>query len=265
MKNKHIKNYIFIGGKNLGVKSLEFMIKKKIYPKIVIPNKDDLGKDNVFNKSIKKFAREKKIKITSIKNLSKLIKKRKITKPDIIFCIGSTQILPKNILKFSQKGIVNIHPSLLPKYRGRYSLVHAIFNGEKNTGATAHFLSNKIDTGKLILKKKFKIDHSDTAKDLYEKFTKTGFLIFKVIANRWIKDKKIKSYIYKGKIPSYINKNLPNSGILNWNWNTKQIYNFLRAVMHEPFLPPAIYIGKNKYYLCKEDQIKKEKFLKSPL
>ena len=94
---------------------------------------------------------------------------------------------------------MNIHPSLLPKYRGRYSLVHAIFNGEKNAGATAHFLSKKIDSGKLILKKKFKIDHSDTAKDLYEKFTKTGFLIFKFIANRWIKGKEIKSYSYKGK------------------------------------------------------------------
>lgn len=265
MKKSKIKNYIFIGGKNLGVKSLEFMIRKNIYPKIVIPNKDDFGKDNVFNKSIIKFARKKKIKITSLKNLSKLIDKKKITKPDIIFCIGSTQILPKNILKFTQKGIVNIHPSLLPKYRGRYSLVHAIFNGEKTTGATAHFLSKTIDTGKIILKKKFKIKHSDTAKDLYDKFTRTGFLIFKIIANQWIKGKKIKSYIHKGKVPLYKNKSLPNLGILNWNWKNKKIYNFLRAVIHEPFLPPAMYIGKNKYYLCKEDQIKKEKFLKSPL
>ena len=136
---------------------------------------------------------------------------------------------------------------------------------EKKCGSNCSFLSKKIDSGKLILKKKFKIDHSDTAKDLYEKFTKTGFLIFKFIANRWIKGKEIKSYSYKGKIPSYKNKNLPNSGILNWNWKTNQIYNFLRAVIHEPFLPPAIYIGKNKYYLCKEDQIKKGKFLKSPL
>ena len=50
MKKSKIKNYIFIGGKNLGVKSSEFMIRKNIYPKIVIPNKDDFGKDNVFNK-----------------------------------------------------------------------------------------------------------------------------------------------------------------------------------------------------------------------
>ena len=60
MKKSKIKNYIFIGGKNLGVKCLEFMVRKNIYPKIVIPNKDDFGKDNIFSKSIIKFARKKR-------------------------------------------------------------------------------------------------------------------------------------------------------------------------------------------------------------
>ena len=59
---KENKNYIFIGGKNLGYNSLEYLVKKKFYPSFVVPNKDDLGKDNIFNKSVLKFAKKKKIK-----------------------------------------------------------------------------------------------------------------------------------------------------------------------------------------------------------
>ena len=264
MKTKKNKNYIFIGGKNLGFKSLDYMIKKKYYPSFVVPNKDDKGKDSIFNKSLLRFARKKKLRVTNIQLLSRLMNKKNDIKIDIIFCIGSTQILPQSILKLPKNGIVNIHPSLLPKYRGRYSLVHAIFNGEKITGATAHFISDKIDNGEIILKKKIKISKDDTSKELYKKFTNTGFSIFKKIANTWIKNKKINSYIYKGKIPVYKNKTLPNNGVLDWKWKTNKIYNFFRAVLHEPFLPPALYIGKKKFYLCKEDQIKKEMFLKSP-
>ena len=62
MKIKENKNYIFIGGKNLGYNSLEYLVKKKFYPSFVVPNKDDLGKDNIFNKSVLKFAKKKKIK-----------------------------------------------------------------------------------------------------------------------------------------------------------------------------------------------------------
>ena len=75
---------------------------------------------------------------------------------DIIFCIGSTQIMPKKILKLPKLGCLNIHPSLLPKYRGRFSTLRSIINGDKKTGITAHFIGQKIDMGRIILQKKNK-------------------------------------------------------------------------------------------------------------
>ena len=75
--------------------------------------------------------------------------------------IGSTQILPIELISYPKMGVLNIHPSLLPKYRGRYSLVHAIFNGEKLTGITSHWLGKKIDSGRVISQRKIRISNQD--------------------------------------------------------------------------------------------------------
>lgn len=146
--------FAFIGGKEIGYKCLVYLLRKKLVPKYVIPNIDDNGKDTAFHNSIVKLAKKNKIKVLTQDNLiDKLNSNRK--KFDIIFCLGSTQILKKDIIIKSKLGTLNLHPSLLPKYRGRYSLVHAIFNDEKFSGVTAHWIGNKIDTGKIICQKNF--------------------------------------------------------------------------------------------------------------
>ena len=76
-------------------------------------------------------------------------------------------------------GCLNIHPSLLLKYRGRFSTLRSILNGDKETGVTAHFIGKKIDMGRIIMKKKISIPSSFTAKDLYDRFELEGILIFK--------------------------------------------------------------------------------------
>ena len=118
-------NYIFVGGKRLGFETLAFLSKKNFKPLCVVPNKDDNGRDNVFNKSVVKLAKSKNFKIVQLKGLYNFLKKNKFN-IDVIFCLGSTKILPQEIVKIPKIGTLNIHPSLLPKYRGRYSLVHAI-------------------------------------------------------------------------------------------------------------------------------------------
>ena len=116
---------------------------------------------------------------------------------DYIFCLGSTKIIPDLILKKIKIGAINIHPSLLPRYRGRYSTVKAIFNNDKYSGITIHWIDKKIDSGKIILKKKIPIKKSDTAKDLYKKFTQTGFLEFKKLFKKIKKKKPVYSYELK--------------------------------------------------------------------
>ncbi len=255
---------IFVGGKAIGYNALKILIKRNNFPIFVIGNLDDYSKDNQWHNSTIKLAKKNKIKILNLKQLSKKITEKKLENIDIIFCIGSTQILPSQVIKLPRLGSLNIHPSLLPKYRGRYSTVHAIFNGDKITGVTAHWISEKIDAGNIISKKVIKIKPHYTAKDLYNEFTKKGIKLFIEIYTKIQNNERIKSYKINKLKMKYNRKSLPNNGKINWNWKGKKIFNFIRSMTFEPFAPPSFYIGKRKYLILPEDQIKKIKFIRSP-
>src|SRR3989344_2046720 len=120
------KKCIFIGGKQVGVDCLKALLKAGIAPQLVIPNLDDTG-NNLWHDSLTHFAKSKKLKLITGKKVSsdKVVNLIKKIKPEIIFCIGGTQIIPKKVLRIPKLGCLNIHPAMLPKYRGRYSTVHA--------------------------------------------------------------------------------------------------------------------------------------------
>ncbi len=256
-------NFIFVGGKNIGYETLNFLLKENFKPTFIVPNKDDNGRDNLFNKSVKKIANKNSLEIVNLKNLRKCIQKKNIS-IDLILCLGSTLILPKNIIKLAKIGALNIHPSLLPKYRGRYSLPHAIFNNEKYTGITIHWIGSSIDNGKIIKQKRIKITKNDTSETLYKKFTKTSIIEFKKIFRKIVQNKKL-SELYPKKISTkYKKKHFPNKGKISWKWNGYKIYNFFRSMVHEPFPPPEIKLGSKSYFLVSKNYLNKSKFLKSP-
>ena len=252
------KNIILYAGKRLGNLVLNYMIKNH-HPDYLIPNLDDNGKDNVLHESTVKIAKREGIKIIDNKKLIKLCKKKMI---DYIICAGTTIIIPQDILKSCRYGAINFHPSLLPKYRGRYSTVHAIFNGEKNTGATCHWIDSEIDKGKIIYQKKIKIENFYTARDLYEIFTDEAFKLFKKVFFNILENKEIKSKKMKART-KYEKKYFPNKGQIDWNWSGKKILNFIRSMTYEPFEPPSFNLGEKTFYIAEQKLIKKN-FLKSP-
>jgi len=255
------KNTIILyAGKKFGCLALNYMAK--FYPPdYVVPNLDDNGKDSIIHDSIIKLAKKLNIKIINNKKLKKLQTTQKL-EIDYIFCAGSTIIIPKDVLKSCKYGAINFHPSLLPKYRGRYSNVHALFNGEEYTGVTCHWIGTGIDKGNIISQKKIKIKKFDTAKDLYEKFTSEAFKLFKISYHKILDQKKIKSKKIIAKT-KYEKKHLPNRGKIDWKWNGKKILNFIKSMTYEPFEPPSFYLGKKKYFIIEHNLIKK-KFYKSP-
>ena len=94
----------------------------------------------------------------------------KSLKPDLIIVSSFKQIIPKNIISIPKLGIINIHPSLLPKYRGPTPTAWALINREKETGVTIHFIEDeKIDSGRIICELKLKISESDTDNSLRKK------------------------------------------------------------------------------------------------
>src|SRR3989338_9070754 len=210
---------VFIGGKQIGVNCLKQLLKFKITPSLVIPNLDDIGTDT-WHESLTKFAFKNNLTVISGKKIKdpEVVAKIHSLTPEIIFCIGGTQIIPPAVLRIPKLGTLNIHPALLPKYRGRYSTVHAIFNGEKDTGVTLHFMDEGLDSGPIILQQKFPIDKDDTAREVYDKFTNVGTALFEKFLSVWLSGKPIKSRPQDEKKATYYPKGLPNNGEIDWSW-----------------------------------------------
>ncbi len=251
------KSCIFIGGKQLGVNCLRTLLEAGVKPALVIPNLDDDGLKPLWHESLTKTAQDAGLKvITGIKVRDPIIiAEIKKINPEIIFCFGGMQIIPKEVLDIPKLGTLNIHPALLPKYRGRFSTVHALFNGEKYTGVTLHYMSEALDAGPIISQKKYPIEDSDTGETLYHKFTAAGTELFKEFLAKWLKGEKIIAFPQDETQATYYPKGLPNNGEIDWNWTGRQIKDFIRAMTFPPFPPASFKIGDQKMIIIKEQLI----------
>ena len=170
---------VFISGRGSNLKSLIKHTKKKnSLFKIVL-----VVSNNIDAKGLK-YASKHKIKNYGIKfkkrsyfenNSLKLLKKYNI---DILCLAGFMKILSGNFIKKFSKPILNIHPSLLPKYKGLNTHERAIKNKDRFAGASIHKVSEKLDSGKVILQKKVKILKSDDVKSLEKKVLKIEHEIY---------------------------------------------------------------------------------------
>ena len=167
---KKIKTAVFISGTGSNLKSLIKFSKTRKSPisiDLIISNNLKaeglkLGKINRIKKKVFNF--KKKYKIEN--QILSVLKENKIK---IICLAGFMKILSKNFIgKFKGK-ILNIHPSLLPKYKGLNTHQRALDNNEKYSGCTVHFVNSKLDSGKIILQKKVKISKNDTKNSLARK------------------------------------------------------------------------------------------------
>jgi len=169
---------VFISGNGSNLKSLyKFSQSKKSHfvIKLVISNKKkSKGFCFASQKKIKSFVIEKDKEIFEIKSL-KLLQKEKI---DILCLAGFMRILSSNFIRKLNIPIINIHPSLLPKFKGLNTHQKAIDNNEKFSGCTVHYVTEKLDSGKIIAQTKVKILKKDTAKSLAKKVLKLEHRLF---------------------------------------------------------------------------------------
>ena len=182
---KKINIAIFISGtgsnlKNLINHSLKENSKFKIT--LVISN-NPKAKGLNYTKEFK--IKKKIINYSNIKNAEKEIlielKKNKI---DLICLTGFMKILSKNFIKNFKGKMINIHPSLLPKYKGLNTHQRAIDNKEKYSGCTVHYVNSKLDSGKIILQKKVRILKNDTFKRLSKRILKHEHILYPKALNK---------------------------------------------------------------------------------
>ena len=182
---KIINCAVFISGRGSNLKSILKYSKKKsskINIKLIVSNKRNahgiiFAKKNKINFIIINYKNIKK----GDKKILYHLKKYKIR---YIFLAGFMKILSKNFIKKFKNKIINIHPSLLPKYKGLNTHERVIKNKEKFSGCTVHFVNEKLDSGKIILQKKVKILKLDTPESLAKRIIKVENKLYPIAINK---------------------------------------------------------------------------------
>ena len=177
--HKKLKTAVFISGTGSNLKNLIVHSKKKnskfIINLIISNNLKAKGlnyaKQFNINKKIINFSSAKKAEKIALNEL----KKKKIK---LVCLAGFMRILSKNFIKDFKGKIINIHPSLLPKYKGLNTHQRVLINSEKYSGCTVHYVNSRLDSGKIILQKKVKVFKNDTVKKLSQRILKQEHYLY---------------------------------------------------------------------------------------
>lgn len=170
---------IFMGTPDFAKDSLDAIYKAghEILAVITVPDKPKGRGMKLIPCEVKKYAIEKEFEIYQPEKLrenAEIVDLIKKANPDVICVVAYGKIIPKQILEIPKFGCVNVHPSLLPKYRGSAPIQWAILNGDKETGVTTMYLNEEMDAGDIILQIETEIDKNETSGELWNRLSKIG-------------------------------------------------------------------------------------------
>lgn len=240
---------VFIGTPDFAVESLAKIYDSghEVVAVVSQPDKPSGRGMKLMVPPVKEYAIGKNIKVyqpEKVKGNTEFVEEIRALKPDVIVVVAYGKLLSKEILETPKYGCVNVHGSLLPKYRGSAPIQWAIINGESKTGITTMYMNEGMDTGDMILKEEIDILDSDTYGTLYEKLKKLGGkLIVETL------EQIAEGFIARQKQPDdftlapMIQKSLGN---IDWNKSAVEIRNLIRGL--NP-MPGA--------YTCLDDKIMK--------
>lgn len=172
-------NVLFMGTPDFARDSLEALYNANYNIVGVVTNPDrPKGRGmKMIASPVKEFAIEKQIEVyqpEKVKNNIEFIEQIKGLKPDVICVVAYGKILPKEILDIPKLGCINLHGSILPKYRGAAPIQWAVLNGDKETGVTTIYMNEGMDSGDIILKETVDIGENETTGELWDRLSKIG-------------------------------------------------------------------------------------------
>lgn len=170
---------VFMGTPDFAAKSLEKLISSKHEIVLVVTKEDKpVGRGYEMQETpVKKLAKENNLEVitpSKVKGNEELVSKLKECDADVFVVVAYGKILPKEILDIPKKGCVNVHGSLLPKYRGAAPIQFAVINGDEKTGVTTMFMDEGMDTGDILDVIEYKITDEDTAETVFDKLSELG-------------------------------------------------------------------------------------------
>ncbi|MDD4873175.1 MAG: bifunctional UDP-4-amino-4-deoxy-L-arabinose formyltransferase/UDP-glucuronic acid oxidase ArnA [Kiritimatiellae bacterium] len=232
---------------NVGCIGIEALLRNGFEIAAVFTHRDSPG-ENVWFDSVAELAASKNIPVFAPVDVNNpmWINKIKKMQPDIIFSFYYRDMIKPAILDIAPKGALNLHGSLLPKYRGRCPVNWVLVNGEKETGVTLHYMTPKPDDGDIVAQKKIAISNDDTSRTLFDKTIKIGSEMLNEILPK----------IKKGNAPrikqnhskaSYFGGRRPKDGEIDWKKSSTEIRNLVRAVTH-PYPGAFSHAGAKKCF-----------------
>jgi methionyl-tRNA formyltransferase len=198
---------------------------------------------------VKKLALERGLKILQPLNIKNPLFLDKLSKliPEIIVVVAYGKILPAQILEIPPYGCINVHASLLPKYRGAAPIQWAIINGEKKTGITTMLIDEGLDTGDILLQEETEISNNDNTETLSKHLAEIGAsVLMKTIQG--LKNKSIQPSPQVG-FPSYAPSFKKEDGRITWSKTAVEIFNFIRGMY--PWPCAYCYLNKERIKITK--------------
>ena len=223
---------LFMGTPDFSVSTLKFLVEKKLNVIGVItqPDKPKGRGNKVLMTPVKEAAIAYGIEVYQPKKIKdkEFVEIIKDMNPDLIIVVAFGQLLSKEILDIPKFGCINIHASLLPKYRGAAPINWAIINGEKVTGVTTMFMDEGLDTGDMILKKEIEIKQEDTAGTLFQKLAVLGTQVLDDTLEL-IKENKLVREKQNDELSSYAPIMDKTLGNINWDKSAREISNLIKG------------------------------------
>jgi len=172
-------NILFMGTPDFAEESLKAIDKAgfNILGVVTNPDKPKGRGMKMVASPVKEYALERSIPVyqpVKVRNNPEFIEEVKKINPDVICVVAYGKILPEELLKIPKLGCINVHGSLLPKYRGAAPIQWAVLNGDKKTGITTMYMDVGMDTGDMILKKEVDIGDNETTGELWDRLAKIG-------------------------------------------------------------------------------------------
>ena len=256
---------VFMGNPELAIPTLKLLQNSRHDLLAVVSNKPKpMGRGRILKSTpVGQFAMENKIKLLEPDNLNSIDFKNQLKNLEAdIFLVVAYRILPEEIIGIPKHGAINLHVSLLPKYRGAAPIQWALMNGDTETGVTVFQLNKKVDAGDILVQKKFPIYDDDNMLTLGTRLCNSGAEIMIDVIGK-IEEGSIGILKQNQESVSFAPKITKKMRCINWSWSAIKIHNWVRGL--SPY--PSMYTflnGKNmkvfktfieKSSICKPGEI----------
>jgi methionyl-tRNA formyltransferase len=215
---------------NVGVRCLSVLLAHNVEVALVVTHRDN-PKETIWFESVAELAALHGIPTITPDNPNapEVVEQIRTLQPDFLFSFYYREMLKRELLEIPKHGALNMHGSLLPKYRGRVPVNWAIIHGETETGSTLHYMTEKPDNGDIVAQQAVPILPNDNALQVFQKVTVAAEMALNQVLPALLAGKapRIRQDLSKG---GYFGGRKAEDGVIDWSQSAQQIHNLVRAV-----------------------------------